>query len=58
VVIYAVQNTLSCSGAGACSDVVCIGAACSVDCTSDACTNGVDCDALRCDLDSALEIPD
>jgi hypothetical protein len=49
--IFAAQNTLVCSGRGSCDDdITCMGNVCSAECADDACDNGVDCQALQCEL--------
>jgi hypothetical protein len=49
--IFAAQNTLVCSGRGSCdNDITCMGNVCSAQCADNACDNGVDCDAVQCEL--------
>jgi len=49
--IFAAQNTLVCSGRDSCRrDITCMGNRCSAECADNACDNGVDCQALQCEL--------
>jgi hypothetical protein len=49
--IFAARNTLICSGRDSCdNDITCMGNVCSAECADDACDNGVDCQALQCQL--------
>jgi hypothetical protein len=49
--IFAAQNTLVCSGRDSCgTDITCMGNRCTAECADDACDNGVDCQALQCEL--------